>query len=87
MPAAQIKSLLGRLATGAGTREDAIRFCALKIRLDILGVGKFAPHEELQGYRRKYEWAKGWRKKEVKRNYRQKKLAEKKNGLRQELYQ
>ena len=31
-------------STGADTREDAIRFCSLKLRLDALGVGKYAPH-------------------------------------------
>jgi len=61
-------------STGAETKQDAIRFCALKIRLDVLGIGKFAPHGDLQGYVQSWEYAEYWRKKEVQRNYRQKKI-------------
>ncbi len=61
--------------TGAGTRQDAIRFCALKIRVDNLGIGKFAPHKciEDNSYTLHWEFAPYWRKKETKRNYRQRK--------------
>jgi len=55
-------------ATGADTRQDAVRMCALKIRLDQLGIGKYAPHKikfEMQ-----WEWGKEWAKKETQRNYR-----------------
>lgn len=60
-------------STGACTRQDAIRFCALKIRLDHLGIGKFAPHRELHGYTLNFEYSEYWRKKEIQRNYRQRK--------------
>jgi hypothetical protein len=60
-------------STCADTRQDAIRFCALKIRLDVLGIGKFAPHGDLQGYVQSFEYAEYWRDKETKRNYRLKK--------------
>jgi hypothetical protein len=58
-------------STGAETKQDAIRFCALKIRLDHLGIGKFAPHGDLQGYTLHHEYSEYWRNKETKRNYRQ----------------
>lgn len=57
-------------ATGAGSREDAIRFCSLKIRLDHIGIGKYAPHNCLQGYNFHYGLAEFWVKKETQRKYR-----------------
>ena len=60
-------------ATGAETREDAIRFTALKIRLDVLGIGKYAPHDQLK---HRWDMEEFWGKKEVQRRYRQKKKAE-----------
>ncbi len=56
-------------ATCCGTRQDAIRMCALKIRLDQLGIGKFAPHKI--GFEMRWEWAKLWAKKDTQRKYRQ----------------
>jgi len=34
-------------STCCQTKEDAIRLCALKLRLDNLGIGKYAPHDDL----------------------------------------
>jgi len=60
-------------ATCCDSRQDAIRMCALRLRLDVIGIGKFAPHSTLQGYERTWEMAKFWAKKETQRNYRQSK--------------
>ena len=58
--------------TGAETREDAIRLCSLKIRLDVRGIGKFAPHRDLQGYNFFFKLAEYWRRKETRRKSRRK---------------
>ena len=60
-------------ATCCGSRKDAIRMCSLKIRLDQLGIGRYAPHRI--DFDMKWEWAKLWAKKETQRNYRQRQRA------------
>jgi len=57
-------------ATCCETKEDATRMCALKIRVDQLGIGKYAPHKIV--FDMQWEWAKGWQKRETQKRYREK---------------
>lgn len=46
--------------TAARSPQDAAKFCAEKIRADVMGIGKYAPHFGLYdlGYRLMPEWRK-----------------------------
>ncbi len=64
-------------AQGAENKKDAIRFCAIRIRLSARGENTSRPHPDLNGYTLHYQLAEYWRKKETRRKYRAKKKIEK----------
>ena len=57
-------------AQGAENKKDAIRFCAIRIRLAARGENTSRPHPDLNGYTLHYQLAEYWRKKETRRKYR-----------------
>jgi len=52
-------------STCAETASEAVKQCAIKIRNDAVGIGKYAPHSVLQGYDLHWRLAKHWDEKET----------------------